>query len=215
MLAYLFGISHPTPIKYAWVGICLINVCLMLAILWRTWNPFFRLYLIGMASATLTQGSPLWNEWSEIALALLGAMWMFTLLPLDRHGRLFSVCIGVLVAMAMMFALPPPWPHYHAGMYFTRLYSSAAFLGIAFASCLLPWSVNHPVNWQTMVAVPWFMAVILAGSQRGWDRWVVGIVTNSAWALCLILWLTLSAAPGPRSVAHKTANAIPRKSHLE
>ncbi len=205
MFRYLFGITQPTPIKYVWIAICLINVCLMLAIAWRTWNPFFRLYLLGIAGTTLTQGSPLWNQWGEISLASLGALWMFTLISPDRHERMFSLGIGVLMAMAMMFALPPPWPRYNAGMYFTRIYSSAAFLGIAFATCLLPWSLKYKVNWNAVISVPWFMAVILAGSQRGWDRWAVGVITNVVWTLCLIAWLTLRA-PGHPNDAHIPAS---------
>jgi hypothetical protein len=45
---------------------------------------------------------------------------------------------------------------------------------------------------ETMLAIPWFLAVLLAGSQRGFDRWMVGIYTNLIWSACLICWLAIS-----------------------
>ncbi len=185
-IAVMLGITVLTPIKACWVAITLVNVMLMWALFIKSRGFAFPCYLISMSFTTLLQAQKGWDVWGEAGLAGWSAIWVWTLLPRERHGRMFALSIGIVATFALMLAVPPPWRGYPADLYFTRLYSTAALLGIAFGSALL---TRNP---STMLAAPWFMAVLIAGSQRGWDRWWVGIYTNLIWSACLICWLAIS-----------------------
>ncbi len=185
-IALLFGITAITPVKAAWVAITCANVAMMGWLFCKESGMAFPMYLISMATTTLLQGSKDWSIWGEVGLAAYSTFWVSTLLPKDKHGRIFSLSIGLVVTCVLIYACPPPWAGYDRAMYETRLYSTAAFLGVAIGSALM---TRNP---STMLAVPWFMAVLIAGSQRGWDRWVVGIYTNLIWSGCLICWLALA-----------------------
>ncbi len=185
-IAAMFGIATVTPIKAVWVAITLVNVLLMFWLFCKESGMAFPMYLISMATTTLLQGNKDWSIWGEGGLAAYSAFWVWTLLPKHTYGRIFALSIGLVVTCVLMLAVPPPWAGYDPAMYETRLYSTAAFLGVSFGSALL---TRNP---STMLAVPWFGAVLVAGSQRGWPRWVVGIYTNLIWSCCLICWLALA-----------------------
>jgi hypothetical protein len=190
MIHYLFGISVLTPVKIAWVAITLLNVTMMLRlsfiVLVERQQRMMCRYMVAMALVALIQGTQWWHLTIECLISLYSALWVWSLLPSDKPGRIFALSVGLVVTCVLMLAVPPPWPHYDPSMYYTRLYSTAAFLGISLGSTLI---TRNP---STMLAVPWFMAVLIAGSQRGWDRWLVGIVTNLMWSACLICWLSIS-----------------------
>ncbi len=183
-IAVLFGITAITPIKAAWVVITVANVVMMwiLSFGYRQGMAYF--FFSGLFC--LIQGSPLWTLGHEIWWVAATVLWMLALLPRDKHGRIFALSIGLVVTCVLIYACPPPWAGYDRAMYETRLYSTAAFLGVAFGSALM---TRNP---STMLAVPWFLAVLIAGSQRGFDRWMVGIYTNLIWSCCLICWLAIS-----------------------
>jgi hypothetical protein len=187
MIHYLFGISVLTPIKIAWVALTCVNIVLMLWLAWRGATPtFFGAYMVMMGACATLQGSPAWNPILEAILAIWTIPWIWSMMPKDRYGRVFVLAIGTLISAVLMYALPPPWPNYDPMMYFVRLYSAAVFMGVAFATCLL-----NRFNYSAMVAVPWFGSVLLASSQRGWDRWIIAISTNLIWTACLICWLAI------------------------
>ena len=207
MIHYLFGISVLTPAKIAWVALTLMNVGMMLWLAWRNRKTLRGTYLWFMAFVSLIQGARTWDLAGEIWLAILTAAWVFTMLPREKWGRIFSLAIGALISAALMYALPPPWPHYDPTMYFLRLYSTAIFMGIVFSVCLI-----EKINRSTLIAVPWFGAVLLASSQRGWNRWTVAIWTNLIWTCCLIYWLAISrqdAAQGIRGDGLTPASVLP------
>ncbi len=185
-ISVMFGITAITPIKAAWVAITLVNVVMMGLIPWYPSTLRFCFYMGVCSISTLLQGSSAWGEMGEIGLAVGAALWVWTLLPKHAYGRIFALSIGLVVTCVLMLAVPPPWAGYDRAMYETRLYSTAAFLGVALGSALM---TRNP---STMLCVPWFMAVLIAGSQRGWDRWMVGIYTNLIWSGCLICWLALA-----------------------
>lgn len=184
-IAILFGITAITPIKACWVAITLVNVVMMM-FLGLKLNSWFSGYMAITAWMALIQGTKVWDESCEVMTAIWGSIWVCTLLPKDKHGRIFALSIGLVVTCVLMLAVPPPWPNYDAAMYHTRLYSTAAFLGVALGAAFFTRNPN------TIIAIPWFMAVLGAGSQRGFDRWVVGIYTNLIWSGCLICWLALA-----------------------
>jgi len=211
MIHYLFGISVLTPAKIAWVALTLLNAGMML------WLSFIVLverreramsrYMVAMALIAIIQGTRWWNLTGECLLALYSSLWVWSLLPRDGWGRIFVLSIGALIGAALMYAVPPPWPHYDPAMYYTRLYSAAIFMGVVFAACLI-----EKINRSTLIAVPWFGAVLLASSQRGWDRWTVAIWTNLIWTFCLICWLAISrqdAAQGIRGGGLTRASVLP------
>jgi len=187
MIHYLFGISVLTPVKIAWIAITLANVALMLCIGLRNRTPLaFGAYMLMMGACSILQGSAAWNPVLEGMLVVWTIPWIWSMIPTDRYGRIFVLSIGMLISAALMFALPPPWPHYDRTMYFVRLYSTAVFMGVALATCLI-----QKINRSTLIAVPWFGAVLLASTQRGLDRWVVAIWTNLIWMCCLVCWLAI------------------------
>ncbi len=185
-IAVMFGITAITPIKACWVAITLANVVMMLWLFCKESGMAFPMYLISMATTTLLQGGKDWSIWGEVGLASYSTFWVSTLLPKHKHGRIFALSIGLVVTCVLMLAVPPPWRGYDPAMYGTRLYSTAAFLGVSLGSALFTRNPN------TIIAIPWFMAVLGAGAQRGWDRWMVGIYTNLIWSGCLICWLALA-----------------------
>ncbi len=196
-IAVLFQINEITPIKACWVAITLANVVMMLWLARKLW-PHTLIedgYFLNVAACTLLQGSAFWKLPGELWIAVWTAAWVLFMLPRERHGRIFALSIGIVATFALMLAVPPPWRGYPPDLYFTRLYSTAAFLGIAFGSALL---TRNP---STMLAVPWFGAVMLASSQRGFDRWAVGIYTNLTWTACLICWLALARRADDRAAS--------------
>ncbi len=203
-IALLFQINEITPIKAAWLAITVANVVMMLwlsrVVIDENQRSFSR-YLILLAMVSLVQGSWVWNIASEVMLAVYSTIWVWTLLPKHTYGRIFALSIGLVVTCVLMLAVPPPWRGYDPAMYATRLYSTAAFLGVALGSSLM---TRKP---STMLAVPWFMAVLIAGSQRGWDRWMVGIYTNLIWSGCLICWLAISRHRADGRVVSSTHDA--------
>lgn len=208
MIHYLFGISVLTPVKIAWIALTLANVGVMCRIWLTSGRPlWFRFYMGISAISTMIQGTRDWDIYLEAWWAFWSAVWVFTMLPRDKWGRIFSLSIGALISAALMYALPAPWPHYDPAMYYTRLYSTAIFMGVVFAICLI-----EKINRSTLIAVPWFGAVLLASSQRGWDRWIVAIWTNLIWTCCLICWLAISrqdAAQGIRGGDITRASVLP------
>jgi hypothetical protein len=181
-IATLFGITALTPTKWAWVAITLANICMMFRLGWLKPEGYFLI----MAASSLVQGGPWWNGFLEVTLTGWTSVFVWRMLPKDKHGRIFALSIGLVVTCVLIYACPPPWPHYDPAMYHTRLFSTAAFLGISLGSAVM---TRNP---STMLCVPWFMAVLIAGSQRGFDRWMVGIYTNLIWSFCLICWLAIS-----------------------
>ncbi len=189
-IAVMFQINEITPLKAAWVAITLANVLMMLWVAWRSvgspWTFWNFVYFLTTAFFSILQGAPHWDIVGEISISVISAIWVACMLPKHSYGRIFALSIGLVVTCVLMLAVPPPWAGYDPAMYHTRLYSTAAFLGVALGSALM---TRNP---STMLAVPWFMAVLIAGSQRGFDRWVVGIYTNLIWSFCLICWLVLA-----------------------
>lgn len=187
-IAVMFQIHEITPTKACWVAITLANVLIMIVLLpqMRLDRPMFFVYLVICAATTLAQGTEAWNLGGEIWLAMGASLWVWTMLPKHKHGRIFALSIGLVVTCVLMLAVPPPWPGYDPAMYFTRLYSTAAFFGLSVGSAMM---TRRP---ETMLAIPWFLAVLIATSQRGFDRWAVGIYANLTWTACLICWLAIS-----------------------
>lgn len=201
----LFGITRVTPIKAAWVGITLGNIVLMVVLAWRLWPQPFALYLGWTALMALGQGSRAWDEWSEVITVGATGWWLWHEMPSDRHGRQFVLGIGSVIVLTLFYSLPMPWPHYRAPIYFTRLYTTAGFFAVAVAICLLHWAEKEPCEVKSLLAIPWFGAVLVAGSQRGWSRWPVAITTNLIWAACLIGWLQYGRR-SPTKVRSMTAS---------
>jgi hypothetical protein len=171
----------------AFYAITALNIALMLWlafwVLRRRGMVCFRSYLVLMAFAAALQNLPGWNMASEIWLAAYGAIWTLSLLPTSRRGRVEALSIGVVLAAFLMLLLPRPWPMYSHEMYYTRIYSAAAFLGIS-VPCV--WLKRG--NW---LAIPWWGAVLsVAGiSEQGWDYRAVAICANLTWTACLAGWI--------------------------
>jgi hypothetical protein len=163
------------------------NIALMLWLAWRTPQPFFRYYLLVMAVSAALQSTIYWDmSGGELTLAIFGAMWTLSLLPTSRRGRVEALSLGLMLTALLMLLLPHPWPMYSHEMYYTRIYSAAAFLGIS-----VPCAWLKRGNW---LAIPWWGAVLsVAGiSEQGWDYRTVAICANLTWTACLIGWILLS-----------------------
>lgn len=193
-LVYFFQIHYPQPIKYVFVALALLNSALMLWLAFRRRNSWFGIYMGFMAPVTIIQGSPLWGVLGEVWLILTTTLWVSSLMPRDSHGKLFGASIALLLAGILTALVPAPWPNFPPGLYFTRLYSTLAFLGIAVASYLWTWQRS------SLIPALWFVAVMFAGVQRGIDYWTAGIAAKLAWTACLVMWLNLrsDAATDPR-----------------
>jgi hypothetical protein len=170
-------------------AITALNIVLMLWLAWRWPSPRSATYLIAMALSAALQNTIYWGMWDELTLAIFGAMWTLSLLPTSRRGRVEALSIGVVLAAFLMVLLPRPWPMYSHEMYYTRIYSAAAFLGIS-----VPCAWLKRGNW---LAIPWWGAVLsVAGiSEQGWDYRAVAICANLTWTACLIGWLIISRRP--------------------
>ena len=99
------------------------------------------------------------------------------------------LAIGAVIVMTLFYSLPMPWPHFSQALYFTRLYSTAGFFAVSVAMVLLPWVDREVPAMRQALAIPWFGAVLVAGSQRGWPRWTVALVTDLIWTCCLTGWI--------------------------
>lgn len=188
-IKYFFDIRVLSAVKEWWIGVTLLNVLLMLWLTYKHWWESFGIYMLWTAFMALSQGSRLWNEWYEITTLLATGWWLWHELPEESHGRQFVLAIGTVIVMTLFYSLPMPWPRYSQVLYFTRLYSTAGFFAIAIATCLLRWVEREPLALHQVLAIPWFGSVLLAGSQRGWPRWTVAIITNLIWTACLLAWL--------------------------
>ncbi len=128
--------------------------------------------------------------WGEVPLALFSALWLVSELPRGRRAVAEALSLGLFVAAILMLAIPAPWPGYDHAMYFTRLFSSALCVGIATPLAVL--------DARKALIIAWFAAVLLAGSQRGWNYIAVAIACNAAWTAILIAWNVMAcrtAAP--------------------
>jgi hypothetical protein len=165
-------------------AITALNIALMLWLAWRTRNSiWFRCYLVLMAFSAWAQGQQWWDLGCELILAFWGWLWVWSLLPTSRRGRVEALSLGVALAAFLMLLLPHPWPTYSHEMYYTRIYSAAAFLGIS-----VPCAMLKRGNW---LAIPWWLAVLsVAGiSEQGWDYRTVAICANLTWTACLAGWI--------------------------
>jgi len=174
-----------------------VNICLMLLLAWRSSQPFFRLYLLVMAGCAWIQNTTHWGLPGEVILAAVTALWVVSELPRGRRALTEALALGAFLSAVLVFAVPAPWPRYSVAMYFTRLYSTAAFLGIS-----VPCAILGRRNW---LALPWFAAVLFAGSQRGWNYVAVAISANAVWTACLLGWLVM----GDRTAATETPPLSP------
>ncbi len=156
------------------------NIALMCLLAWRTPQPFFRCYLIAMSCAAALQNRASWGMWGEVPLALFGALWLVSELPKGRRAVTEALALGLFVAAILMLLVPPAWPNYPAGQYYVRLYSTALCIGIATPLAVL--------DWRKVLIIAWFGAVLLAGSQRGWNYFTVAVACNAAWTAILIAW---------------------------
>lgn len=189
MLQALFGITEPAAIKEWWAALTLCNAGLMLGLAFRGWPRPFAHYMLWTSLMALSQGSRIWGEWAEIATIVITGWWLWHEMPTDRHGRQFVLAIGSVIVMTLFYSLPMPWPRYSQALYFTRLYSTAGFFAVSVAMVLLPWADHEVPALRQVLAIPWFGAVLLAGSQRGWPRWPIALITNLIWTACLLAWL--------------------------
>ncbi len=166
-------------------AITALNIALMLWLAWRTQGAFRR-YLIAMAISAWAQNLRVWDIWCEIILAVWSAIWVYSLLPTSRRGRVEALSLGLMLTALLMLLLPHPWPMYSHEAYYLRLFSAAAFLGIS-----VPCAFLKRGNW---LAIPWWLAVLsVAGiSEQGWDYRTVAICANLTWTGCLIGWLAIS-----------------------
>ncbi len=164
-------------------AITAVNIALMLWLAWRTPNRAFKAYLTTMAPAAAMQNASGWGLWGEIPLAIVGAIWTFSLLPTSRRGRVEALSLGLMLTALLMLLLPHPWPMYSHEAYYLRLFSAAAFLGIS-----TPCAFLKRGNW---LAIPWWGAVLsVAGiSEQGWDYRTVAICANLTWTACLAGWI--------------------------
>jgi hypothetical protein len=172
----------------AFYAITALNIALMLWLAWRTQYQF-RWYLAIMSQAAWMQNMSWWNAPAEAFLGGAGLAWTLSLLPTSRRGRVEALSIGVVLAAFLILLLPRPWPMYSHEMYYTRIYSAAAFLGIS-----VPCAWLKRGNW---LAIPWWLAVLsVAGiSEQGWDYRTVAICANLTWTACLVGWLIISSRP--------------------
>jgi hypothetical protein len=193
-IAALFGITALSPIKEVWVAITCANVAMMLRLSWNSGVRAMGGYMLVSAIDSLTQGiSSYWNEGGEIFWAWAASYWVWSMLPKDKHGRIFALSIGLVVTCVLIYACPPPWKGYPPDLYFTRLYSTAAFFGISSGIAVLEYWIRwESKSMRVLIPPVWFAAVLIACTQRGVNRWTIAIVTNCMWSGCLVAWLILS-----------------------
>lgn len=153
----------------------------MLLLAWRTPSRPFMAYLAAMALSAGAQHMRWWDLGCEVVLVAFTVPWIWSMLPKDRRGRVEALSLGLVLAAALMAVVPAAWPRYDAAMYFVRLYSAAAFLGISLPCVFFDWR-----NWP---AVPWWGAVLMAGSQRGWNYVTVAVACNVTWTAMLGAWI--------------------------
>lgn len=194
LLAYFFGITIITGPKLLYVGLALVNVGLMVWLSLRA-PIWFKAYLEGAAASTLLFASPLWNQVSEVVLTLIAAGWVVSMLPKATGERVFALGIGLMVVSALVYAEPAAYGKFHPSPYFTRIYSAAGFLAVMVGVVVLAWVKHRPTGWQQIIAIPWFTATLLGGTQLGWDYFAVGVAAKLVWTACLVGWLLI---PRPR-----------------
>jgi len=164
----------------AYKALTAVNIALMCLLAYRTPQPFFRCYLIVMAIAAALQNSTHWGMWGEVSLAFFSITWLLSELPHARRAVTESLSLGLFVAAILMLLVPRPWPAYPPGQYFWRLYSTALCIGIATPLAVL--------DARKVLIIAWFGAVLIAGSQRGWNYVTVAVACNAAWTAILIAW---------------------------
>lgn len=191
-LSYFFQINHPDPVRSVFVALAVLNAILMLTVAVRSFPSWLSVYLPCAALASLLLATPLWGQAGEILLILAAAGWAMSLIPRDSKGIVFTVALAILFTAAVHLAAPPPWPRYPEAQYYTRLYSTAVFFACAWGSFLVALFDRKPTPWESVVAIPWFGAVLLALVNRGWQYFSVGITAKSIWTGCLIAWLVLN-----------------------
>jgi len=157
-----------------------VNIALMCLLAYRTPQPFFRCYLIVMAIAAALQNSTHWGMWGEVSLAIFSALWLVSELPRGRRAVTEALALGLFVAAVLMLMVVAAWPNYPSAMYYTRLYSTALCMGLATPLAL--------IDWRKSLILIWFAAVLVAGSQRGWNYVTVAVACNAAWTAILIAW---------------------------
>jgi len=170
-----------------------INICLMVLLAWRsTSKPATFWYFLIMATSAAFQNTRYWALSYEALLAIASLVWVTSQLPRGRRAIAEALAIGLLVAAILMLALPKPWPAYPPAMYYTRLYSTAACIGIATPLAVL--------DARKVLIIAWFAAVLVAGSQRGWNYVTVAVACNAAWTAILIAWNVMAYRTAARSV---------------
>lgn len=217
IIAYLWGIHTLTPIKCVWIALTLANVGMMLWLAWRYFGSphtfVAALYFLCSAMFSALQGTKEWAIQAELSWAAIATCWTFSMLPRDRYGRIFALSIGLLITCALMYAVPPSWPKYDPTMYYLRIYSTAAFLGVVFATSLLQ---RTPLS--TVLAIPWFGSTLLAGANHEtWAYWTVAVAAKGIWTCCLIGWLYLSRSGALIETGdfQTPSNAVLPRSHRE
>jgi len=192
LIAWMFQIHEPSPIKWVFVALAMLNAFLMFTLAWRSRWSWLTIYLPCAAVASLLLSSPLWHESGEVLLILASAGWVISLIPDYRKGLLFTIGLAVLFCSAVHLAAPPPWPHYPADQYYTRFYASAVFFACACSSLLVPLFERKSIPWVNAPAIAWYGAVIYSLVNRGDGHFVTGVAVKLVWSACLMTWIAFS-----------------------
>lgn len=197
VIAWLWQINEPSPIKYAWVALTLVNVGLMAWLAWRERESMLGWYMGVAAISSLFRASPLWNTAGDFLLAAAACAFGWSLLP-KGAPRWFAVSIGVTLLGVLLLAAPMDWPGYSPTRYAARLDAAVLLLAISLACVLDRWTRGEPTDWRSVIAVVWFATWFLTLVQWRDDPqtkaywvayWRVALAGKVAACGCLVGWI--------------------------
>lgn len=209
IIAYLFQINSPTPLKYAWVTLTLLNAALALWLAWRTWPSSFSMYMPVSALSSIFRASPLWPVGADFALAAAACLFGWSLLPKDAM-RWFALAVGAMLVGTLMWSAPIDWPGYPPLRYHTRLHAAVGLLAVSLTCVLERWARGERQDWRTVIAAVWFAVWFLTlvqwrtdvETQAYWAQyWRIALAGKIAAGACLCGWLIQSRPNLPKLVS--------------
>lgn len=187
IIAYLFQIHSPSPIRWFWVALTFTNVAMMLVLMWRSLPSVFAPFIAWGAVASVFQKSPAWDWFGEGALDVISLVYVGTLLY-KTESRWYPLMLGIWFLGLLMWTVPQPWPMYSHELFYARLYTGMACFAMILG--MLTWEWRRPAM-STLLAALWFVPPMIASASVNWDVswWGVQVANTGIWTICLVGWV--------------------------